>query len=125
MSEDPITTAELLTAWRDATRAAELADRLAQIALEAADRADSIALGSEEIADLAEQAAASATRAAERARAAAVQAREAAREGRQDRLPAAEATVTETHSLEQAARDLFQTAEAETKRLDADRSSQG
>src|SRR5690606_15920188 len=59
---------ELLNAWRDATRAAELAQRLATSAADALARADVQATESAEIARLAEQAADAAGRAADRAR---------------------------------------------------------
>jgi hypothetical protein len=58
MFEEPTTTADLLSFWREATRAAELAERLAGVAAESAERAEMSASASEEIADLAEQAAA-------------------------------------------------------------------
>jgi len=63
--EDPV---DLLNAWRDATRAAELAERLATIAAETLARADVRAAESAEIARLAEQAADSAATAAARSR---------------------------------------------------------
>jgi hypothetical protein len=66
---------ELLDAWRDATRAAELAERLATVALEAAQHADRTALTSEEIVTLADAAASAAERAAVTAREAATRAR--------------------------------------------------
>ena len=68
---DDVTRADLLTAWRDATRAAELAERLADVAVEAADQADERELGSVDIAEAAGQAASAAQRAADSARAAA------------------------------------------------------
>jgi hypothetical protein len=71
--------AELLEAWRDATRAAELAERLAAEALKAAENADGDAVETEEIATLAESAAGAAERAASSARAAATGAHEMAR----------------------------------------------
>ena len=60
--------------WRDATRAAELAERLAEIATEAADHADRSALASDPIARMAEKAAVAAEHAARTARKAARQA---------------------------------------------------
>jgi hypothetical protein len=59
---------ELLMQWRDATRAAELAERLAGIASQAADQADRSALASDQIARTAEKAAGAAERAARSAR---------------------------------------------------------
>ena len=70
-----MTTTNLLEQWREATRAADLAERLARLALESADLADEEALASEEIATLAEAAAESAARAATTARAAAERAK--------------------------------------------------
>jgi hypothetical protein len=68
---DHVTTGELLEAWRDATRAAELAERLAQAALRAADRADRDSATAQEIATMADEAAEAAERAARVAREAA------------------------------------------------------
>lgn len=113
--DETVTTAELLTAWREATRAAELAERLSALAAETADRADTNAQASEEIADLAEQAAAAATRAAERARAAAGQAREAARAVREERLVEATASEAQARAVEFDARDRYHDAEAEAR----------
>jgi hypothetical protein len=74
--EEPIvTTADLLAAWREATRAAELAERLAKMADEAAQEADESAIASEALAALAEQAADAAATAARTARATAERAR--------------------------------------------------
>lgn len=73
MREEPASTADLLRAWRDAIRAAELAERLAAEAAETAKHADLQADASAEIATLAERAAAAASRAAERATAAAAE----------------------------------------------------
>jgi len=69
-----VTAPELLDAWRDAARAAELAERLASTALHAADRADGDAATAEELALLAEEAATAAERAARAAREAAMKA---------------------------------------------------
>ena len=62
MDETP-TTAELLDAWRDATRASELAERLSAVASDAAELAERNAAASTEIARMAERAASSAERA--------------------------------------------------------------
>ena len=61
-------TGELLTQWRDATRAAELAERLARSASEAAGQEDRSGLASDEIVWMAEKAAFAAERAARSAR---------------------------------------------------------
>ena len=73
--DDPVLTPDdLRAAWMDATRAAELAERLAETAREAGDLADRDALAAAEIASLAETAAEAASRAASTARAAASEA---------------------------------------------------
>jgi hypothetical protein len=84
------TSEELLLAWQDTTRAAELAERLAALALDAADHADERALAAEEIATVAETAARSAEAAAVRAREGADLARVAAGRAR-ERSTAAQA----------------------------------
>lgn len=71
MKENHKSAAELLQEWRDATRAAELAERLAQLATSSAERADRDAAGAAEIAKMAERAAGHAERAARVARRAA------------------------------------------------------
>jgi len=53
--DEPVTTADLLEAWREATRAADLAERLAKLAAETSERADLSADASEEVAKLAEK----------------------------------------------------------------------
>ena len=116
MQQEPATTAELLAAWREATRAAELAERLSQLAAETADRAEANAFASEEIADMAEEAAAAATRAAERARAAAVRAREVAGTDRNDQLAKAAATETQARAVERDAQAKYHEVEAEVRR---------
>jgi hypothetical protein len=68
MDDVVISTADLLEAWRETMRAAELAERLARLAEATADDADESAAGSEEIAQLAERAAVAATNAAQSAR---------------------------------------------------------
>jgi hypothetical protein len=52
---------ELLTAWRDAARAADLAERLSLVASDAADRADAGTVGSREIIAIAERVARAST----------------------------------------------------------------
>jgi methyl-accepting chemotaxis protein len=68
----------LVAAWRDATLAADLAQRLATSALHAADEADRFAGDAEHIAELAERAARSADEVAAAARTAAGLARQRA-----------------------------------------------
>jgi len=48
-----MTTAELLDAWRDASRAADLAERLAELARRAAEKGEQDAISAQEIAALA------------------------------------------------------------------------
>jgi hypothetical protein len=107
MDEDVVSTAELLTAWRDATRAAELADRLAQLASEAADTADRSALASEDIAKMAERTAKASDRAATSARAAAKRAAEFAADTRTSRLRDADDVVRSARAEEAAARHAY------------------
>jgi hypothetical protein len=109
-----VTTADLLTAWREATRAAELAERLARMALEAADQADARAVASEEIAALARQAAESATRAAEVATAAAAQDAESARLARIEHVRDAE-DAAEGALAEEEAKRQYHEAEEEAR----------
>lgn len=111
MYEERLTTADLLTAWRDAIRAAELAERLATAATEAAAQADVRALGSAEIAALAERAAEAAARAAERAQAAATEAAELAGSLREAGIPAAEANVADMRRIETDAAAAYHDAE--------------
>jgi methyl-accepting chemotaxis protein len=106
---EPMSTEELLDAWRDATRAAELAERLATAALRAVERADQDAATAQELATLAEDAATSAERAAEAARQAARRAVEAAAEMRDDQA-SADASVTETRLTESDARSRYHDA---------------
>jgi hypothetical protein len=78
------TQSELLDAWRDAARAAQLTERLAAGAIKVADEAESDASASEEIADLAEGVSRDAGLAATKARQAATKARRLATERRQE-----------------------------------------
>ena len=68
MDEVVVSAAELQDAWREAMRAAELAERLTRHAEAAAEDAEESASSSEEIAELAERAAVAASNAAQRAR---------------------------------------------------------
>ena len=105
MDETP-TSEELLLAWQDTTRAAELAERLAALALEAADHADERALAADEIATVAESAARSAEAAAVRAREGADLARLAAARARQRSadVQAGRPTPSEPTGVDDAAR---------------------
>ena len=117
MHEEPVTTADLLTAWRDAIRAAELAERLVTAATQAASQADVRALGSADIAALAERAAEAADRAAERARAAATEAAELAAFLRDSGIPGAEANVADMRRIETDAA-AYHDAEVRARRGD-------
>ena len=110
-----MSTADLLEKWREATRAAELAKRLAESALEAAERADRNAVASEEIADMAERAASASTEAARTARKAANAAKDYAAETSGPRLDNARGAVGVTETLETSARDAYHEAEAEAR----------
>jgi hypothetical protein len=111
MHEEVPSPAELLDQWRDATRAAELADRLALLAAENVERADKGAVAAEEIARMAERAARAAERAAMSARKAATRAAAFAQEARAGRLADADKTVAQTRIEEAAARDRYHQAE--------------
>jgi hypothetical protein len=114
--DEAVSSQELLNAWRDATRAAELADRLSQAALAAAELAETNAAAAEEIADLAESAASAATHAADSARTAASKARGVASHSRDIDLSVAEQAVATAWAAETAAKDRFHRAEADAKR---------
>lgn len=103
---------ELLNAWRDATRAAELAQRLATSAADALARADVQATESAEIARLAEQAADAAGRAADRARTVATEAARHAQELR-ERDVLASHDMGDMRSREELAGDAYHRAKAE------------
>ena len=110
-----MTTADLLEKWREATRAAELAKRLAESALEAAERADRTALASEEIAQMAERTAQAASQAAATARKAADAAAAYASETSGPRLVNAKGAVGATEVEESVARDAYHVAEGEAR----------
>jgi len=110
VDDERLSTGELLIRWRDATRAAELAERLAEIASQAADQADRGALASDQIARMAEKAAVAAERAARSARKAAGQAAELAVENREQRLRDAQEAVLTAGASETEARARFQDA---------------
>jgi hypothetical protein len=104
--------ADLLNAWRDAVRAAELAERLAEHAAEAVAAADVRAVASAELATLARQAAEAAPRAAERAELAAAEAKLLASRLRDEGMPAAQFTVDSANALEAETREAYHDAEA-------------
>ena len=116
MFVERVTTADLLTAWRVAIRAAELAERLAAAAADAAAQADVRALGSAEVAELAERAAEAATRAAEKARTAATEAAELAGSLRETGIPVAEANVAGMRRIETDAAAAYHDAEERVRR---------
>jgi hypothetical protein len=118
--DEPMTTADLLEKWREATRAAELAKRLAESALEAAERADRTALASEEIAQMAERTATAAAEAAQTARNAADAAAAYAAGTTKPRLESARGSVTATEQFESEARDAYQVAADEARARNAD-----
>ena len=113
MFDDARSAEELLEAWQDAARAAELADRLVHVAAETLATADQRQLDAESLADLAEQASEAANRAADRARALATIARSLAAESREaDRLAArnltaAEIDVGDKRGIEMVAHDRY------------------
>jgi methyl-accepting chemotaxis protein len=113
--EERVTAADMLEAWRDATRAAELADRLAKMAAETADRAEVTASGADEVAKLAERAAEAAEAAARRARESAEQARAIAQESRDRGLPDAEAQHAGMRDLETKAREAYFAVETDSQ----------
>lgn len=110
VDEVVVSTADLLDAWREATRAAELAERLARLAEAAAVDADESAAASEEIAQLADRAAAAATNAAQSARNAAARTAAIAKE-RRDGVSPAQDTARGTRQAETIAKDDYHRAE--------------
>jgi multidrug efflux pump subunit AcrA (membrane-fusion protein) len=99
-------TADLLNAWRDATRAAELADSLALHASDLSAHTDDTAVAAEQIAKLAERAAKAAERAAMTARDAAMRAAELARSSRDKNVSGA-GRATAARAAEDVARDAY------------------
>ena len=104
--EQPKSTAELLEAWRNATRAADLADSLAANALAISDTAEATASAAEEIAILAEEAAVAAERAANSARDAARRAQELARSNRELRDAGGD-HAKDAHAADDVSRDAY------------------
>ena len=111
MEDEVVTIDQLLTEWRDATRAAELAERLARMAAETVERADRDAIASEDVARMAERTAKAAERAASSARAAANRAAAFARDSRDSTLADADGSTMATRIEEASARDRYLTAE--------------
>ena len=111
VDDEVLTTQDLLEQWREATRAAELAERLANLAADSAASADQAAVGSEEIARMAERSAKAADRAALSARKAADQAATFPRENRAGTLADADQSVAATKAEETAAGERFHEAE--------------
>lgn len=111
MEEEVLTTHDLLEQWREATRAADLADRLAKLAAESTARADQAAISADEIARMAERAARAAERAAMSARKAAERATRFARDNRAGTLADADQTVNDTKAEEASARTRYHQAE--------------
>jgi hypothetical protein len=114
MDLDIVEPAGLLEAWQDATRAAELADRLAAVALKAGEGADRSAIGTEDIASLAEAAAEAAERAARSAREAATRARDVAGELGDVDLAPADQGVVDARPVQAEARDRSRPIESIT-----------
>lgn len=110
MEEVVISTANLLDAWREAMRAAELAERLARLAEATAEDADESAVASEEIAQLAERAAVAASNAAQSARNAASRTAAVAKL-RRDGVSHAQDTERGTRQAETTAKDDYHRAE--------------
>lgn len=111
MDDEVLTTRDLLEHWREATRAAELAERLAKLAAESAQRADRAAVASEEIARMAERAARASDRAARSARQAAGQAATFARDARAETLADADRSVADARTEQEAAGQRYRDAE--------------
>jgi hypothetical protein len=106
-----VTSADLLEAWREATRAAALAERLARLALETAEQADRDVTATEGIATLAERAAEALEAAAKSARAAATDVADRARVNREMGVAEADQTLVQARGTEVEARDAYQRAE--------------
>lgn len=106
-----MSTADLLEQWREATRAAQLAERLAELAKASVERCDRDAVTAREIAKMAERAAKHAERAAHAAREAANRASAFADENRSVRLADADSIATDSRTEEEAARERFHEAE--------------
>ena len=118
--DEPLSPSELLDQWRDATRAAELAERLAQVARVSAERSDKDSVAAQEIAKIAERAAKHAERTARIAREASDRAMAYAQENRGANLANAETSAAETRDSEAAARDRYHEAERAARERQGD-----
>ena len=106
--EEPPTKEELLDRWRDATRAANLAERLSAEAAEPGAAADDAAVDAEGVADLAEQVSAAAQRAAAKAREVATKLHALAAQGRDDARKAADSDLSVRRRIEADAREQYE-----------------
>jgi hypothetical protein len=113
--EEPMTTSDLLEAWREAVRAADLAERLAKLALEAVQTADVNAGASAEIATMAQEAADAAQRAADTARMASERASALAETARSERFADAERDATDARESATRAGAFYHKAEDEAR----------
>lgn len=104
-------TGELLEQWREATRAAELAERLAKLAQTSVERSDRDAASAQEIAKIALRAAKHAERTARIARQAAERALAFATDNRDGYLAETRDAVELSRAEETAARDRYRDAE--------------
>ena len=115
-----VTTADLLAAWREATRAAEEAAEHVRLVEEAADQADNDADSAAEIAELARKAVEAAQRAADRAQAAADRATAFAAWQRNPGVGDARHTEEDARAAEAEAREHYHDAETEARRRSAE-----
>jgi hypothetical protein len=118
VDEEPLTEGDLLAQWREATRAAELAERLAGLATQAAEQSDAQARASEQMVRLAEKTAIAAERAAHTARTAARNAADLADRNRHGRLREANDQLVDARANESEARDLYEQSERSTRERD-------
>ncbi len=109
--EEHLNAHHLLEEWREAARAAELAERLAELAKASVERSDKGAAAAEEIAGLAERAARHAERAARVARDASNHAAAFARDNRSGRLADADWAAVSARDAEIAAGERYHEAE--------------
>ncbi|HUQ43355.1 MAG TPA: hypothetical protein VM451_02940 [Candidatus Limnocylindria bacterium] len=115
MDDRRVTTAHLLAAWREATRAAQEAAEHARFVEEAADKADTDADAVAVIAELARKAVEAAQRAADSAQAAADRATAFAAWQRNPGVGDARLTEEDARAAETAARDHYHDAETEAR----------
>ena len=113
MFEEQMSTGELLEQWREATRAAQLAERLAELARQSVERSDKDSVAAQEIAKIAARAAKHAERTAKIAREAADRAMAFASDNRTRYLSDAEDALRSTRDEETAARNRYHEAERE------------